>query len=108
MPRRLRGLPRRRALGIAVPVARTRRARLLGLALLSRGAAGPGLLIPRCSCVHTFGMRFALDLAFLDREGRVLARRRGVPPRRLVLHRGAAAVLEVPAAQGGEFDAGDP
>jgi len=57
------------------------------------------LLIPRCSSVHTFGMRFALDLFFLDREGRVIGVRRAVPPRRVVRWRGAAAVLEVPAAE---------
>src|SRR5947207_15891404 len=72
MPRRLRGLPRSVALGVEVPVATRLPARLLGLALLDRDRAGAGLLIPRCSSVHTFGMRFALDLFFLDREGRPL------------------------------------
>ncbi len=52
-------------------------------------------------------MRFALDLYFLDREGATLAVRRGVPPRRFVAHRGAAAVLEIPPA-GGEFAAPRP
>jgi uncharacterized membrane protein (UPF0127 family) len=98
---RLRRLPRRRALGLELPVATGFRARLLGLAHLPRERAGLGLLIPRCACVHTFGMRFALDLVFLDRDGRVLAVRRGVPPRRVGLCRGAHAVLELP--QGGEF-----
>lgn len=98
---RLRRLPRRRVLGVEVPVARGFGARLLGLAHLPRDRAGAGLLIPRCSCVHTIGMRFALDLVFLDRDGRVLAVRRSVPPRRLAWQRGAHAVLELP--QGGEF-----
>jgi uncharacterized membrane protein (UPF0127 family) len=100
---RLARLPRRR-LGVGeVRVASGFRARLLGLALLSRERAGAGLLIPRCASVHTFGMRFALDLYFLDGEGRVLFVHRGVPPRRLRSCRGARAVLEIPAAQGGEF-----
>jgi uncharacterized membrane protein (UPF0127 family) len=80
-----------------VPVATGLRARMLGLALLDRGDAGPGLLIPRCSAVHSFGMRFALDLYFLDAAGGVLAVRHALPPRRFVRCRGAAAVLEVPA-----------
>jgi uncharacterized protein len=96
-PRRFRGLPRQVVAGQEVPVAVGFRARLLGLAYLDFDAAGPGLLIPRCAAVHTFGMRFALDLWFLDGEGEVLAVRRAVPPRRLVSHRGAAAVLEIPA-----------
>jgi hypothetical protein len=84
--------------GVAVPVAVGLRARLLGLSLLDLDAAGPGLLIPRCSSVHTFGMRFALDVHFLDRSGRVIATRRDVGPRRFLSHRGAGAVLESPAS----------
>lgn len=100
---RLDRLPRRAVLGREVPVAVGFRARLLGLAFLGREQAGAGLLIPRCSSVHTFGMRFALDLVFLDELGVPLATRRNVPPRRLARHRRAAAVLEVPSRQGGEF-----
>jgi uncharacterized membrane protein (UPF0127 family) len=85
------------------PAATGFRARLLGLAWRRRKDAGPGLLIPRCSSVHTFGMRFALDLFFLDREGRVIEVKRRVPPRRVVWCRGAVAVLEIPAAEGGEI-----
>lgn len=98
-PRRLRGLPHANVLGISVPVATTTRARLLGLALLSRERAAPGLLIPRCRGVHTFGMRFALDLTFLDREGRPIARRSAIGPRRVAFEPGAAAVLEVPSSK---------
>lgn len=89
--------------GLEVPVATSARSRLLGLAYLGRAAAGPGLLIPRCSCVHTFGMRFDLDLYFLDARGAVIAVRRAMPPRRIAFCGGAAAVLEVPTEQGGEF-----
>lgn len=84
------------------PVAKDFRTRLRGLSFRERKDAGPGLLIPRCSSVHTFGMRFELDLYFLDREGRIISVRRSVPPRRLVWQRGASAVLEIPAAEGGE------
>jgi hypothetical protein len=83
--------------GNEVPVAVGIRARLLGLALLDREVAGPGLLIPRCAAVHTFGMRFALDVYFLGSGDETLDIRRAVPPRRFVAHRGAVAVLELPA-----------
>jgi len=86
-----------------VPVADSFHTRLRGLAWRDRAEAGPGLLIPRCSSVHTFGMRFALDVYFLDRDARVLAVRRAVPPRRILWHRGASAILEIPSAEGGEF-----
>lgn len=90
------------------PVASGFRTRLRGLAWRERAQAGPGLLIPRCSSVHTFGMRFELDVYFLDRDGRVLAMRRRVPPRRVLWCRGAAAILEIPAGEGGEFGAPRP
>jgi len=100
---RLRRLPRAAVCGRELRVARGPRARLLGLARLERGRAGGGLLIPRCSCVHTFGMRFPLDLHFLDASGAPLLVRRAVPARRVVLCRGARAVMEIPAAEGGEI-----
>jgi uncharacterized protein len=97
LARRLRRLPIAVVAGYEVPVATGIPARLLGLAHLDREEVGPGLLIPRCSGVHTFGMRFALDLVFLDGHGEAISARRGIPPRHLVWERGAAAVLELPA-----------
>jgi len=99
--RRFRGLPGADVEGHRVPVATTRRARLLGLALLARGRAGHGLLIPRCRSVHTFGMRFALDLVFLDRGMRSIGARWRVRPWRVVFERRADAVLELPARRDG-------
>ncbi|HEV2857006.1 MAG TPA: DUF192 domain-containing protein [Solirubrobacterales bacterium] len=90
-----------------VPVATGLRLRLRGLAWRERSQAR-GLLIPRCSSVHTFGMRFELDVYFLDRSGRVLSVHRRVPPRRVLWCRGAAAVLEITAEEGGEFEAPAP
>jgi uncharacterized protein len=90
-------LPYRFVYDHEVPVADRFRARLLGLSVLDREHAGPGLLIPRCAAVHTFGMRFALDVHFLDADGVLLSSRRALAPRRFVAHRGAAAVLEIPA-----------
>ncbi len=91
-------------LGRKVPVATSRWKRLRGLALRRRRTAGPGLLIPDCRSVHTFGMLFPLDLVWLDSAGRVLEVRRAVPPGRIVSCRAAAAVLELPAErEGGDF-----
>jgi len=96
-PLRFRPLERSGLFGLQVPVATTRPSRLLGLALLPRRRAGAGLLIPRCRSVHTFGMRFPLDLLFLDPEGQVIELRRAVPPSRLLRCPGAMAVLELPS-----------
>lgn len=93
---RLRRLPRTRALGFDVAVAEGFRVRLLGLSWLEPERAGGGLLIPRCSCVHTLGMRFALDVYFLDPAGRLVELRAAVPPGRVVACRRARATLEIP------------
>lgn len=93
-PSRFAGLPRAWALGVAVPVATGFRARLLGLALLPGDRAGPGLLLPRCRSVHSFGMRFAIDVVFLDASGGEIRRQR-LRPLRLARERRAAAVLEL-------------
>ena len=71
-----------------------------GLPVSTATRLEPGLLIPRCASVHTFGMRFPLDLVFLDRDGRPFSFRRAVPPRRLAFDRRAAAVLELPCPPG--------
>jgi uncharacterized protein len=97
LARRLRRLPTATVAGVCVRVAARHRARLFGLAHLDRDEVGAGLLIPRCRSVHTFGMRFALDVVFLDATGRPLSVRFGVPPRHIVFERRAAAVLELPS-----------
>ncbi|HSR94415.1 MAG TPA: glycosyltransferase [Solirubrobacterales bacterium] len=106
LARRLRDLPTATALGREVRVAVGPHARLLGLSGLGRDEAGPGLLIPHCAGVHTFGMRFALDLVFLDRDGRPCSARTGVQPRRFACDRRASAVLELPCSQGERVAAG--
>jgi len=96
---RLRRLRSAEVLGRRVAVAADLRARLLGLAGLDRDRVGAGLLIPRCASVHTFGMRFALDLVFLDGDGRPLSVIMRVAPRRLARDRRAVAVLELPCEE---------
>lgn len=82
-------------------VARSWHARLRGLALRPGIRPGDALLIPRCRSVHTCGMRFAIDVVFLDAAGRVLRVAERVPPWRLVSCPGAAAVIETAAGEAG-------
>ena len=44
---------------------------------------GEGLLLDPASSIHTFGMGFSLDLAYLDGKGRVLKLRPQMKPRRV-------------------------
>jgi len=53
-----------------VEVAEGRRARMRGL--LGRGDIDGALLLPHEASVHTVGMRFDIDVAFLDKHGVVL------------------------------------
>jgi uncharacterized protein len=80
-----------------VRVARKFRTRLLGLAFV-REPPAHALLFPDCRSVHTFGMRFPLDIAFLDERGRPVRVERNVRPGRVLFCRGASAVLETPAS----------
>jgi hypothetical protein len=84
-----------------VPVAVTLLSRLLGLALLRPGRAGEGLLIPRCRSVHTFGMRFAVHVVFLDSWLAPVSVRGSVPPNRVLREPRASAVVELPAVRAG-------
>jgi uncharacterized membrane protein (UPF0127 family) len=87
---------------VEIIVARSRRTRLLGLALRRRPPTGRALLLPRCCSVHTVGMRFALDFVWLDSNGIVVAIDERVPPLRVRTRRTAAAVIEAPAGEGHE------
>jgi uncharacterized protein len=97
MPPRLRRLPTLpvRLHGMELRVAATARARLLGLSGL-RARPPCGLLLPRTRSVHTFGMRFALDLVWLDARGRTIRVDMEVPPRRVRSCAAARAVVELP------------
>jgi uncharacterized membrane protein (UPF0127 family) len=102
MPRRLRRLP---CLvlrsGAVVLVAAGRQARLLGLAgLRAPPPHDAALLLAPCRSVHTFGMRWPLDLVWLGAGGVVLRIDAGVPPWRVRSCRGACGVVELAAGRG--------
>jgi uncharacterized membrane protein (UPF0127 family) len=82
---------------LRVAIADTRRARRLGLTGLREIDPGDALLLPRCRSVHTFGMRFAIDVVFLGADGETVRVAPVVPPRRIVTCRRARATLETAA-----------
>lgn len=102
VPLRFAGLPRQRRGNLEIPIARRPIARLLGLAFLDRRRAWPGLYIPRCSSVHSFGMRFPLQIWFLDGQGRPLRIVERMPPWRIHSCAGADAVLELVPEEDGK------
>ena len=79
-------------------IARSHVDRLRGLLGRTQFARGEGLWISPCKAVHTWFMRFAIDLAFLDREGTIVQLIPDVVPFRVSpIVRRAHSVLELPA-----------
>jgi uncharacterized membrane protein (UPF0127 family) len=76
-----------------VRLALTRRARLRGL--IARREPGTPLLLAPARSVHTCGMRFAIDVVFLDADLRVVRVVREMKPWRVAAARRARAVLEL-------------
>lgn len=100
---RFTGLPvTQHAGGLVVVEAKTHRSRRRGLARLDALSPEQALLIPQCPAVHTFGMRFALDLIWLSKDGTVARIDRNVAPRRMRLCPRARSVVET---AGGRADA---
>lgn len=90
--------------GRGVPVARrveraaSFRTRLVGLLGRSGLADDEGLWIEPCDSVHTFFMRFPIDVAFVDRDGVVVRRIDRMRPWRATrLHVAARACVELAA-----------
>jgi uncharacterized membrane protein (UPF0127 family) len=72
---------------------RSRRRGLLGHPGLAQGSA---LVLAPCVAIHTFFMRFSLDILFVDRSGRVVKMCAGVRPWRIRACAAAHAVIELP------------
>ncbi len=78
-------------------VARSFWSRLRGLSFRRQLLAGSGLVFHANNSVHTFWMRFPIDLIFADREGIVLGLREAMPPGRpFAGARGAYWTVELP------------
>ena len=87
----------RQLLAARVGVAATHASRAIGLLLRKELPQGEGLWIVPSRGVHTFGMRFAIDVIALDGQGRVVDLVAEMKPWRVRLPRaGCVGVLELP------------
>jgi uncharacterized membrane protein (UPF0127 family) len=93
----VRNRTRNTVLGASVNVADTPGTRRTGLLKHTSLPKGEGLWIVPCESVHTFFMKFAIDLIYLDRRHKVRKVRSAVPPWRLSACLPAHSVLELPA-----------
>lgn len=70
--------------------------RLVGLLGRKQLTVDDGMWFDRCNSIHTFGMRFSLDLIFLDPSMKVKALRKNVAPGRMTWPVfGAKSVVEI-------------
>ena len=84
--------------------------RLIGLLGTFHPDDRRAMYIHPCNGVHTFGMKYPLDIVFLDAAGKVVKLARGLVPNRITgFVPGAAGVLEFPAGvlKDGEVRVGD-
>ena len=73
-------------------------ARMRGFLFRREPSPGEGILLSPCQAVHMFGMRFPLDVVFIDESGTVVATHPDLRPWKWTgLHRKALHALEVPA-----------
>jgi hypothetical protein len=93
-----RNLTKGNVVASRVVIADTSAARRKGL--LGRASLTPdeGMYLEPCHSVHTIGMKFAIDIVFLDPQGAVVEVRASVPPGvAMVTSRKARSTLELAA-----------
>ena len=94
-----------RSTQISVELANTFFTRLVGLLSRSSLPNDQGLLLDPCSSIHTLGMRFPIDIIYLDKENKVLGNADDLKPNRFSFApKGTAKVLEI--AQGNRIRTG--
>jgi uncharacterized protein len=99
---RIRNLTRKTELGASIEIADTSAKRRVGLLKHTGLARGEGLWIVPCESVHTFFMKFPIDLVYVDRKHMVRKVRHAVPPWRLSACLAAHSIIELPAGVASE------
>ena len=73
--------------------------RMRGLLGRKKLDSGHGILIRPAPAIHTWFMRFAIDVVFLDRELRILKIKQQIRPWRAAARWRAHSALELPAGE---------
>jgi uncharacterized protein len=92
----VRNQTRGTVLGDAINLADTSEKRRTGLLKHTHLDPGAGLWIVPCESVHTFFMKFTIDLVYVDRKHKVRKVRHTVPAWRLSACLTAHSILELP------------
>ena len=94
---KVRNETRKTVLADAAELADTSSKRRTGLLKHERLEPGEGLWIVPCESVHTFFMKFPIDLVYLDKRRKVRKVRHAMPAWRLSACLTAHSILELPA-----------
>lgn len=87
-----------------VEIARSLLGRLVGLIGRREFPGGSALVIQGCRQVHTFFMRFPIDVVFLDAENHILCVEADVRPYSITRYcKRAASAVELPAGTASEY-----
>ena len=105
----IRNLTKGTVLADKAGVADTSEKRRTGLLKHTGLASGEGLWIKPTEGVHTFGMKFAIDVVFVNKKGLVVKLRPNMVKRRIALCLRAKSVVELPvgAIQTSRTEVGD-
>ena len=87
----------RKPVATLVEIAATRTTRRRGLLGRDRLEGTSAMLLAPCTAVHTAGMRFAIDVVFVDRQGYAVKVVRNLRPWRIALAARGRAVIEMAA-----------
>lgn len=80
-----------------VAVTRSVVERMRGLLWLAPLQRDQGMLLTACNLIHTFGMKYPIDIVFMRRDGRVLKICESIAPSRVRGNLRAKCVLELAA-----------
>lgn len=83
MPKKISNKTKNEILADSAELANTPLKRIKGLLGRKELKQGQGMIIIPCSSIHTFFMKFAIDIVFLDKEGHAVAIAHSLPPSRL-------------------------
>jgi len=93
----IRNTDRQTELAAAADIADTSQKRRTGLLKHQSLEPGQGLWIVPCEAVHTFGMKFPIDVLYLSKQKKVLKIRDNMKRSRMSICLRAHSVLELPA-----------
>ena len=78
--------------------------RLKGLLGTTALPHGEGFIIKPCSSVHTFGMKYSIDVLFVDKNHKIIKKNENMRPGQVSMAFGSSYVIELPAGTIGQTE----